>query len=61
MNGSSIQPERAWQMALGQLQMDMPKADFETWVRDTSFVSFEGVSLLLALRMRTAASGLLAA
>lgn len=41
MNGSSIQPERAWQMALGQLQMDMPKAAFETWVRDTSFVSFE--------------------
>lgn len=41
MNGSSIQPERAWQMALDQLRMDMPKASFDTWVRNTSFVSFE--------------------
>ena len=40
MNGSSIQPERAWQMALDQLRLDMPKASFDTWVRDTSFVSF---------------------
>ena len=35
MNGSSIQPERAWQMALDQLRLDMPKASFDTWVRDT--------------------------
>lgn len=41
MTGSSIQPERAWQMALDQLQMDMPRAAFETWMRDTSFVSYE--------------------
>jgi len=41
MNGSSIQPTRAWQMALDQLNLDMPKASFDTWVRDTSFVSFE--------------------
>lgn len=41
MNGSSIQPERAWQMALDQLRLDMPKASFDTWVRDTNFVSFE--------------------
>ncbi len=41
MNGSSIQPERAWQMALDQLRLDMPKASFDTWVRDTGFVSFE--------------------
>jgi hypothetical protein len=41
MNGSSIQPEQAWQMALDQLRMSMPKASFDTWVRDTRFVSFE--------------------
>lgn len=41
MNGSSIQPEQAWQMTLDQLRLDMPKASFDTWVRDTSFVSFE--------------------
>ena len=32
MNGSSIQPERAWQMALDQLRLDMPKASFDTRV-----------------------------
>jgi chromosomal replication initiator protein len=36
--------ERAWQSALGQLQMEMPKASFDTWVRDTRIVNFaEGV------------------
>ncbi|PJH76266.1 MAG: chromosomal replication initiator protein DnaA [Anaerolineae bacterium CG_4_9_14_0_8_um_filter_58_9] len=33
--------ERAWQSALGQLQMEMPKASFDTWVRDTRIVDFE--------------------
>lgn len=41
MNGLATQPERAWLMTLHQLQMDMPKAAFDSWVRDTSFVSFE--------------------
>ena len=41
MNRSSTQPERAWQMALNRLKMDMPKSAFNSWVRDTSFVSFE--------------------
>jgi hypothetical protein len=47
MNGSSIQPERAWQMALDQLRLDMPKASIDTWVRDTSFKSFEDGELTI--------------
>jgi len=40
--------EQAWQSALGQLQMEMPKASFDTWVRDTQVTSYEdGLSLLL--------------
>jgi chromosomal replication initiator protein len=31
---------QAWQSALGQLQMEMPKASFETWVRDTQLVNY---------------------
>jgi chromosomal replication initiator protein len=31
----------AWQSALGQLQMEMPKASFDTWVRNTSLLSYE--------------------
>jgi hypothetical protein len=41
MNGFSIQLERVWQKTIDQLRLDMPKASFDTWVRDTSFVSFE--------------------
>ena len=33
--------EHAWQSALGQLQMEMPKASFDTWVRDTRVSSYE--------------------
>lgn len=34
-------PEQAWQAALGQLQMEMPRASFDTWVRGTNFLSYE--------------------
>ena len=33
--------EHAWQSALGQLQMEMPKASFDTWVRDTRIGSYD--------------------
>jgi chromosomal replication initiator protein len=33
--------EQAWQSVLGQLQMEMPKASFDTWVRDTRVVSYD--------------------
>ena len=32
--------EQAWQSALGQLQMEMPKASFDTWVRNTRIASY---------------------
>ncbi len=32
---------QAWQAALGQLQMEMPKAAFDTWVRDTELITYE--------------------
>ena len=36
-----MKPEQAWRAALEQLQMEMPKATFDTWVRDTSFICFD--------------------
>jgi hypothetical protein len=33
--------EQAWQATLGQLQMEMPRASFDTWLRDTRFLSWE--------------------
>ncbi len=42
--------EHAWQSVLGQLQMEMPKASFETWVRDTTPVSFNAGVMTIAVR-----------
>jgi chromosomal replication initiator protein len=36
-----MKAQQAWQAALGQLQMEMPKASFDTWVRDADLVSYE--------------------
>jgi len=33
--------EQAWQSVLAQLQMEMPRASYDTWVRDTRPVSYE--------------------
>jgi chromosomal replication initiator protein len=36
-----MKAEQAWQATLGQLQMDMNKANFDTWVRNAEFVSYD--------------------
>ncbi len=36
-----MKAEQAWQAVLGQLQLDMPKASFDTWVRNAEIVSYE--------------------
>ncbi len=33
--------QQAWQATLGQLQMEMPKANFDTWVRSAELISQE--------------------
>ncbi len=40
MNVTSITPEQAWQMTMDQLRLEMPKADFDTWVGSSHFVTF---------------------
>src|SRR5512141_926313 len=41
---------QAWQSALGQLQMEMPKASFDTWVRDTQIDSYEDGLFTIGVR-----------
>ena len=36
-----MKAEKAWKAALGQLQLEMPKASYETWVRNTELVTYE--------------------
>jgi chromosomal replication initiator protein len=37
-----LNAQQAWQATLGQLQMEMPKASFDTWVKDAQFLDCEG-------------------
>jgi len=42
--------EQAWQSVLGQLQMEMPRASFDTWVRDTRFLNYDDGLMIIAVR-----------
>lgn len=42
--------EKAWQSVLGQLQMEMPRATFDTWVRDTRPLSYEDGVMTVIVR-----------
>jgi chromosomal replication initiator protein len=42
--------EQAWQATLGQLQMEMPKATFDTWVRDARFLGSENGNFTIGLQ-----------
>jgi chromosomal replication initiator protein len=44
-----MKAEQAWQAVLGQLQMDMPKASFETWVRDAQLVAYEDGAFIIGI------------
>jgi chromosomal replication initiator protein len=41
--------KKAWQAVLGQLQMEMAKATFDTWVRDAEFVAFEDGTFIIGV------------
>ncbi len=41
---------QTWQSVLGQLQLEMPRASFDTWVRDTHPLSYEDGVMTVAVR-----------
>jgi chromosomal replication initiator protein len=41
--------QQAWQATLGQLEMEMPKAAYDTWVRDAELVSYEDGSFIIGV------------
>jgi chromosomal replication initiator protein len=45
-----MKAEQAWQAALGQLQMEMPKAAYDTWVRDAELLSYEDGSFIIGVQ-----------
>jgi chromosomal replication initiator protein len=44
-----MNPDQAWQAALGQLQMEMNKATFDTWVRDARFLSYDNGTFVIGV------------
>jgi chromosomal replication initiator protein len=44
-----MQPEQIWQTALGQLQMEIPRSTFDTWVRGTSLLTHEDGSYVVGV------------
>jgi chromosomal replication initiator protein len=42
--------EQAWQATLGQLQMEMSKAAYDTWVRDACLLSHEGNEFVIGVK-----------
>ena len=50
----TMNPEQAWQSVLGQLQSEMPRAAFDSWVRDTQFISYEKNLVTVATRTQYA-------
>ncbi|MGB2896618.1 MAG: chromosomal replication initiator protein DnaA [Anaerolineales bacterium] len=42
--------ERHWQAALGQLQMEMPRSAFDTWVRDAEFIAYEDGEFVIGVQ-----------
>ena len=40
---------QAWQAALGQLEMEMPRAAYDTWVRDADLLSYEDGSFTIGV------------
>ncbi len=42
--------EQAWQSVLGQLQMEMPRASFDTWVRDTRVMVYDEGIMTIGVR-----------
>jgi chromosomal replication initiator protein len=45
-----MKADQAWQAALGQLQMEMPKSTFETWVRDAELVAYEDGTFIIGVQ-----------
>src|SRR3990172_5137156 len=44
-----MKAELAWQSAQGQLQLEMPKAAYDTWVRDAETVTFEDGTFIIGV------------
>ncbi len=45
-----MEASQAWQATMGQLQMELPKATYDTWVRDTRFVNHQENTFVIGVQ-----------
>ncbi|MGD1991593.1 MAG: chromosomal replication initiator protein DnaA [Anaerolineae bacterium] len=45
-----MNPRQIWQAALGELQLEMTQAAFNTWLRDTKLIAYEDGDLIIGVR-----------
>jgi chromosomal replication initiator protein len=45
-----MKAEQAWQAALGQLQMEMPKSAYDTWVKAAELVAYEDGAFIIGVQ-----------
>lgn len=45
-----MKADQAWQATQGQLQLEMPKAAFDTWVRGAEFFSYEDGTFIISVK-----------
>jgi chromosomal replication initiator protein len=44
-----MKPDQVWQAALGELQLQVNKATFDTWLRDARFIGYEDGTYVIAV------------
>jgi chromosomal replication initiator protein len=44
-----MEAKQAWKAVLGQLQMELPKPTFDTWVKDSNFTSHQGDEFIISV------------
>jgi chromosomal replication initiator protein len=49
VGGEYMKAEQAWQAAQGQLQMEMPKSAFDTWVKAAEVVAYEDGAFIIGV------------
>jgi len=45
-----MKAEQHWEAALGQLQLEMPRASFDTWVRDSELIAYEDGTFIIGVQ-----------
>ncbi|MCH8102939.1 MAG: chromosomal replication initiator protein DnaA [Chloroflexi bacterium] len=52
---AQLHPQQLWNAALGYLEVEIPRPNFETWLKDTTAVGFQGDKLVVGTKSAFAA------